>query len=119
MCSSAALNCDKGICDSSSLVRSQVHLLATKFPSLTTVHAGNHCLYNLPRRVLNERLGMGKAEGASYYAFQPHPQWRFIVLDGYDVSLLGWTPEHPNHQLALQTLNERNPNEVGPQHSVL
>lgn len=74
--------------------------------------AGNHCLYNLQRPVLNERLGMGGPETASYYAFQPHPRWRFLVLDGYDLSLLGWPPDHPNHQQALQILNEQNPNEV-------
>ena len=31
------------------------------------------------------------------------------MLDGYDISLLGWPPEHPLHQQALQILNERNP----------
>ncbi|KAK9845692.1 hypothetical protein WJX84_000667 [Apatococcus fuscideae] len=72
---------------------------------------GNHCLYNLPRPVLNERLRMGGPDTASYYALQPHPDWRFLVLDGYDISLLGWPPEHPNHQLAQQILREQNPNE--------
>ncbi|KAK9816313.1 hypothetical protein WJX74_010391 [Apatococcus lobatus] len=72
---------------------------------------GNHCLYNLSRPVLNEQLGMGGPETASYYAFQPHSLWRFLVLDGYDLSLLGWPPEHPNHQQALQILEEHNPNE--------
>ena len=28
----------------------------------------------------------------SYYTFQPAPGWRFIMLDGYDVSILGWPP---------------------------
>lgn len=28
----------------------------------------------------------------SYYAFKPAPGWRFLLLDGYDVSILGWPP---------------------------
>eukprot|EP00983_Pelagomonas_calceolata_P054846 1143875-Pelagomonas_calceolata.AAC.10 len=29
------------------------------------------------------------ADGGSYYFFVPHPSWRFIVLDSYDVSVPG------------------------------
>ena len=32
------------------------------------------------------------APGICYYTFQPSPGWRFIMLDGYDVSILGWPP---------------------------
>lgn len=63
-------------------------------------------------QVLNMRLNMGGPGGASYYAFAPHPAWRIIVLDGYDVSLLGWPADHPLHQQALSILDERNPNQV-------
>ena len=35
------------------------------------------------------------------------------MLDGYDVSLLGWPQEHPLHQQAQQILQERNPNQAG------
>lgn len=55
---------------------------------------------------------MGKANTASFYAFEPHPHWRFIVLDGYDVSVLGWPPGHPLHEEAQAILNKHNPNEV-------
>ena len=65
-------------------------------------------------QVLNERLRMGGPGGASYYSFSPHASWRVVVMDGYDVSLLGWPPEHPLHQQALQILNERNPNQAQP-----
>ena len=34
------------------------------------------------------------------------------MLDGYDVSLLGWPHEHPLHQQAQQILQERNPNQA-------
>lgn len=48
----------------------------------------------------------------SYYAFQPHPRWRLLVLDGYDVSLLGWPPGHSRHEEAARILDLRNPNQV-------
>jgi hypothetical protein len=44
---------------------------------------GNHCLYNLPRPQLNERLGIAAEDGeSSFYAFSPHAGWLFVVLDG-------------------------------------
>lgn len=60
-------------------------------------------------QVLNERLRMGGPGGASYYSFSPHASWRVVVLDGYDISLLGWPPEHPLHQQALQILTSATP----------
>jgi len=49
----------------------------------------------------------------SYYAYSPHPGWRFVVCDGYDISLLGWPSGHPLHERAASILNEKNPNKVG------
>ena len=72
-------------------------------------------LFSAAMQVLNEKLrmiGPQGVAGASYYAFCPHPGWRFIVLDGYDVSVLGWPPGHPLHEQAQQILDERNPNQV-------
>lgn len=66
-------------------------------------------------QVLNERLNMSGPGGASYYCFCPHPAWRILVLDGYDVSLLGWPEDHPLHQQARRTLDERNPNQASVQ----
>lgn len=65
-------------------------------------------------QVLNERLRMGGPGGASYYSFSPHAAWRIVVMDGYDVSLLGWPEEHPLHQQARRILAERNPNKASP-----
>ena len=79
---------------------------------------GNHCLYNLPRPELNAQLGIssytpeGQPEHVSYYSFEPHPEWRFVVLDAYDISVLGWPEGHPKHQEAVTTLRARNPNAV-------
>ena len=71
---------------------------------------GNHCLYNLSRQRLNEVLGIQGVN--SYYSFSPHKAWRFVVLDGYDVSMLGWPEGHALHKQAKAILDERNINEV-------
>ena len=57
---------------------------------------------------------MGSATSASYYALAPAPGWRLLMLDAYDVSLLGWSPGHPHHAQAVAILDERNPNAVRP-----
>ncbi|KAF5839236.1 Metallo-dependent phosphatase-like protein [Dunaliella salina] len=74
---------------------------------------GNHCLYNLDRELLHQKMEIPNlpADGGSYYSFEPHPSWRFVVLDSYDVSLPGWEPSHPRYQLALEWLKKNNPNE--------
>lgn len=71
---------------------------------------GNHCLYNLPRQRLNELLSIKSK--ASYYSFSPHKAWRFVVIDGYDVSMLGWPEGHPLHTKAKAILDEKNVNEA-------
>ena len=104
-----------------------------------TYHAvGNHCLASLGRAGVNTHLGpppgravrrapplpadppgAGHAAPASppppplshsYYEADLAPGVRRIVLDGFAVSLLGWPPGHPLHQLACATLAARNPN---------
>lgn len=82
-------------------------------PAATYHMLGNHCLYNLPRQRLNERLNIPPAaDGSSYYSFSPHPGWLFVVLDAYDVSLLGWPEGHPHHLQAQAILEKNNPNKV-------
>jgi len=76
---------------------------------------GNHCLYNLPRNRLNEALGIHGT--SSYYSFSPHQAWRFVVIDAYDVSMLGWPESHPLHQQAKAILDEKNINEVTALHA--
>jgi manganese-dependent ADP-ribose/CDP-alcohol diphosphatase len=73
---------------------------------------GNHCLYNLPRHELNSIFEIPTSENTqqSYYSFDPHPGFKFVVLDGYDVSALGWPEDHPYTKLAIEILNTRNPN---------
>ncbi|KAL3701892.1 hypothetical protein R1sor_019914 [Riccia sorocarpa] len=72
---------------------------------------GNHCLYNLPRPELNRVFKIPPSvDGRSYYEFSPYAGFRFVVLDGYDISVLGWHHDHPHVQLALHMLNSVNPN---------
>jgi manganese-dependent ADP-ribose/CDP-alcohol diphosphatase len=46
----------------------------------------------------------------AYYDFSPCPQYRFVVLDAYDFSALGWPRDHPVTAAAMQLLENKNPN---------
>lgn len=82
---------------------------------------GNHCLYNAPRHVLNSKLGIDAHKEAaavpgkhSYFTFKPPnctPQYKIVVLDGFDVSILGWPEGHPHHEQAREILEQKNPND--------
>ncbi|KAL3642304.1 hypothetical protein CASFOL_013119 [Castilleja foliolosa] len=71
---------------------------------------GNHCLYNLPREKLLPLLNIPSQDNRAYYDFSPIPEFRFVVLDGYDISAIGWPKYHPNTIKAIALLNEKNPN---------
>ncbi|KAL6644378.1 hypothetical protein ACP70R_015986 [Stipagrostis hirtigluma subsp. patula] len=72
---------------------------------------GNHCLYNLPRSELVSVLRMPTSSPArAYYDFSPWPGYRFVVLDAYDFSAVGWPRDHPVAAAARRFLAARNPN---------
>lgn len=71
---------------------------------------GNHCLYNLPRNKLLPLLNIPSPDHHAYYDFSPIPEYRFIVLDGYDISAIGWPRDHPKTVKAINFLREKNPN---------
>ncbi|ERN14490.1 hypothetical protein AMTRI_Chr06g176320 [Amborella trichopoda] len=71
---------------------------------------GNHCLYNLPRDNLIELLKIPTLHGHAYYDFTPSPHYRFVVLDGYDISAIGWPEGHPHQLEAMDLLYKKNPN---------
>ena len=89
--------------------------------SCPTYHMiGNHDLYNLTRRqILASELNSGKlpqsdgVKGELYYSEIVHPQLRLIILDTYEISVLGYkdTPNHPHFLEAKKILAEKNPNE--------
>jgi hypothetical protein len=60
---------------------------------------GNHCL-KLPRDYLQARLEI--ESNKTYYDFTiPEVSgWRFIVLDGTDISVYGWDKDHPHYKQA-------------------
>lgn len=71
---------------------------------------GNHCLYNLPRDRLLPMLNIPSHDLHAYYDFSPVPEYRFVVLDGYDISAIGWPKDHPKTVKAMDFLWDRNPN---------
>ena len=83
---------------------------------------GNHELYNFDRVQLldymhGHRHSADSVDGGDvqfYYAFTPHPNFVFIMLDAYDISILGYKycdNKHPHYVQADKLLNEHNPNQ--------
>nr|XP_057917591.1 manganese-dependent ADP-ribose/CDP-alcohol diphosphatase [Doryrhamphus excisus] len=79
---------------------------------------GNHELYNFTRsELLKSRLNSGvladgRAGGDIYaYSFSPFPGFTFVVLDAYDVSLLGVEEDSPRYQSAFTFIKQHNNNE--------
>uniref|UniRef100_A0A7C8YFW6 Manganese-dependent ADP-ribose/CDP-alcohol diphosphatase n=1 Tax=Opuntia streptacantha TaxID=393608 RepID=A0A7C8YFW6_OPUST len=81
-----------------------------KFNGPTYHMIGNHCLYNLPREELLPLLKISSHDGSAYYDFSPIPGYRFVVLDAYDISAIGWPKDHPKTIEAMRILKEKNPN---------
>ncbi|KAH7446122.1 hypothetical protein KP509_01G040100 [Ceratopteris richardii] len=85
------------------------------FKDLEDLHVhhvlGNHCFYNLSRHELNHMLQIPGKDGTSYYTFTPVSGFRIVVLDGFDISMVGWPEGHPHHTKAILLLQTRNPNE--------
>ena len=85
-----------------------------------TVHhtLGNHELYCFDRdELLNSRLNSSSKSNVgrswrdrSYYAFSPHPQFCFIVLDTYTFSVLGYKKDDPVFTKAYKLLRYYNSN---------
>ncbi|XP_053425585.1 manganese-dependent ADP-ribose/CDP-alcohol diphosphatase isoform X4 [Nycticebus coucang] len=85
---------------------------------------GNHEFYNFNRDYLtNSKLNTKFLEdqiahhpetmpSENYYAyhFVPFPKFRFILLDGYDLSVLGVDQSSPKYQQCMKILKEHNPN---------
>uniref|UniRef100_A0A803JZD2 Manganese-dependent ADP-ribose/CDP-alcohol diphosphatase n=1 Tax=Xenopus tropicalis TaxID=8364 RepID=A0A803JZD2_XENTR len=91
---------------------------------------GNHEFYNFSREYLNgsklnsqargDRIdrGGGTSENGEFndesfyaYHFSPCPKFRFLLIDGYDLSPIGREKTSPKYDIALNLLKEKNPNE--------
>ncbi|XP_027706031.1 manganese-dependent ADP-ribose/CDP-alcohol diphosphatase isoform X2 [Vombatus ursinus] len=85
---------------------------------------GNHEFYNFSRDYLrNSKLNtkfLGDqiahcpettpSENYYTYHFVPFPKFRFILLDAYDLSVLGMDQSSPKYQDCMKMLKEKNPN---------
>ncbi|XP_068610747.1 manganese-dependent ADP-ribose/CDP-alcohol diphosphatase [Brachionichthys hirsutus] len=88
--------------------------------ALEVHHAwGNHELYNFSRReLLRSGLNSGPAGGQAppggdvhAYHFSPRAGFRFVLLDGYDVGLLGVEESSERYQQALRVIRQHNQNQ--------
>ncbi|XP_021749831.1 manganese-dependent ADP-ribose/CDP-alcohol diphosphatase-like [Chenopodium quinoa] len=90
-----------------------VKMVASKFEEFNgpVYHMiGNHCLYNLSRETLLPLLKIPSHDCSAYYDFSPTHDYRLVVLDGYDISVIGWPEDHPKSMEAVSILKEKNPN---------
>ncbi|XP_010006573.1 PREDICTED: manganese-dependent ADP-ribose/CDP-alcohol diphosphatase [Chaetura pelagica] len=81
---------------------------------------GNHDFYNFSRARLvhtglNSRpigaMTSSPVGDCQAYHFSPSARFRIIVLDAYDLSILGREPDSPRYQESLQLLQKNNPND--------
>lgn len=85
---------------------------------------GNHCHYTFSRQeiynkflhnitsVLHQSSYGGLCTPAKlYYDLSPHPGWRFIFIDSYDISQIGASSE-ANKLLSDAWLRKNNPNDL-------
>lgn len=91
--------------------------------SLVKVHHvwGNHEFYNFNRNTLfassinsgeKAEPGSGLIDDEIYaYHFSPAPKFRFVVLDAYDLSIIGRDPTNEKYNQAMKILKEHNDND--------
>ena len=82
---------------------------------------GNHELYNFNREQLSWYLkseyidnGTQPADYIFYYSFTPFPGHLFIVLDAFEISVMGYSycdNKHPNYEEAVRILDKFNPHD--------
>lgn len=77
---------------------------------LNTKHLEDQSLFN---NFIREQSSTGKPATEFYYAYQfsPMPKFRFILLDAYDLSILGRETSTKKYKESLQLLQDKNPNE--------
>ena len=104
----------------SALREALVHLDRAPCPSVNLI--GNHELYDFSRPQLAKLLDTaprtvgaggradGKVGGREYYAFVPQLGWRFLILDPYQESIIGYPPNDQRRKKAEALVVSRNPN---------
>eukprot|EP00567_Pseudictyota_dubia_P006491 CAMPEP_0197440594 /NCGR_PEP_ID=MMETSP1175-20131217/7053_1 /TAXON_ID=1003142 /ORGANISM="Triceratium dubium, Strain CCMP147" /LENGTH=398 /DNA_ID=CAMNT_0042970729 /DNA_START=87 /DNA_END=1283 /DNA_ORIENTATION=- len=75
-----------------------------------SVHlVGNHELYNYDRRALAEASWLQHGD-KEYYSFVPAEGWRVVVLDPYQIALIGHARDDPRRLEAVDLIAKENPN---------
>ena len=86
---------------------------------------GNHCHYSFNRTQIydkylsplthilssNSTIGGVCSPSELYYDYSPYPGWRFVFIDGYDISSIGASSEE-NRLLSHTLLSTHNPNDL-------
>ncbi|CAE8616828.1 unnamed protein product, partial [Polarella glacialis] len=72
---------------------------------------GNHELYNFSFDALAEQLNTRRG-GLDYYSHSPAPGLRLLVLNGYELSVIGRERGDERYEGALKLLKANNPNDV-------
>ena len=67
-------------------------------------------LYNFTREDLSTQSLI--LSDTRYRSYVPCQGYRFIVLDAFDISTIGWSQDHPHYLTALSQLRENNPNDI-------
>eukprot|EP00588_Corethron_pennatum_P018372 CAMPEP_0194308140 /NCGR_PEP_ID=MMETSP0171-20130528/5046_1 /TAXON_ID=218684 /ORGANISM="Corethron pennatum, Strain L29A3" /LENGTH=384 /DNA_ID=CAMNT_0039060577 /DNA_START=43 /DNA_END=1197 /DNA_ORIENTATION=+ len=83
------------------------HLARAPCPSVNIV--GNHELYNFNREDLSKASWLRHGD-AEFYSFFPAQGWRTIVLDPYQIGLIGHAADDPRRMEAVEILARENPN---------
>lgn len=79
-----------------------------KCPSVNLI--GNHELYNFNRRQLKEEASWLQHGDKEYYSFCPAEGWRVVILDSFQISLIGHSEDDPRRMEAVAILARENPN---------
>ena len=69
---------------------------------------GNHELYNFDRPAL-AKAGWLRHGDKEYYSFKPAAGWRMVVLDPYQLALIGHTADDPRRLASVELIGQRNP----------
>ena len=69
---------------------------------------GNHELYNFDRAYLAEAPWL-KHGDKEYHSFNPTTGWRVVVLDPYQVALIGHAADDPRRRAAVDLIGRKNP----------
>lgn len=71
---------------------------------------GNHDLYNFSRDALpSSGLRCTGPQGSFYHTVVLSERWEAVILDAYELSLIGYPEEHPNLVRSLELMRQNNP----------